>query len=204
MRTGSVSPPPPTLSHKYDAVALAPYIADGTIVGLMIGDDISAPEWGPKAPYLERYDVIAGAAQAHMPGINVLIRARPGELMGYAWKNKIVAWAQYSARRGDPVEYVAENQAIAAKLGTTTLFGLNVLNGGDGSSKTPGFPAGKWQMSAAEILAYGKVLLPKTHVFVTWRLTGPAFDQAPPAGHTCLSTRRDQGVRRSAGCAGGV
>lgn len=168
--------------HKYDAVALAAYIADGTIVGLMIGDDITAPEWGPNRPYLDRYDAIAGVAQAYLPGINVLIRARPGELMGYAWKNKVVAWAQYSARRGDPAEYVAENQALAARMGTTTLFGLNVLNGGDGSSNILGTQPKGWQMSAQEILAYGKVLLPKTHAFPVWRFTGHKFDMSLPEG----------------------
>jgi hypothetical protein len=125
-----------------------------------------------------------------------MIRARAGQLSGYSWKNKVVAWAQYSYRKGEVNKFLADNLAAAAKLGITTLFGLNVLDGGDGSSRILGTYADKsaYQMTAAEILKYGKVLLPSTPIFPTWRWTGN-FDMSVPAealaGIKAFDTRAD-------------
>jgi hypothetical protein len=166
----------------YDWPRLSPYIADGTIAGFMIGDDITASEWGSKPPYLDRYDAIAGIVKSHHPLAVPMIRARAGQLSGYSWRNKVVAWAQYSFRKGDVNQFLGENLAAASRLGIITLFGLNVLDGGDGSSKILGTYADKsaYQMTAAEILKYGKVLLPESPIFPTWRWTGN-FEMSVPA-----------------------
>jgi hypothetical protein len=167
---------------SHDWPRLSPYIADGTIAGFMIGDDITASEWGIQPPYLDRYDAIAAIVMGHHPKAVPMMRARAGQLSGYSWKNQVVAWAQYSFRKGEVNKFLADNLAAAAKLGITTIFGLNVLDGGDGSSKILGTYADKsaYQMTAVEILKFGKVLLPESPIFPTWRWTGN-FDMSVPA-----------------------
>jgi hypothetical protein len=47
---------------------------------------------------------------------------------------------------------------------------MNVLDGGNGSSKIPGYSKGKYAMSATELMTYGTALLDQSHAcgFYMW------------------------------------
>src|SRR5512134_3050219 len=67
---------------------------------------------------------------------------------------------------------------VNAPLG---LFaGLNVLDGGDGSSGFHGNYPGKWAMSAAELRTYGTALLSQSYVcgFGMWECRSAYYDRA--------------------------
>lgn len=70
------------------------------------------------------------------------------------------------------------NKAKSKGLG---LFaGLNVLDGGDGSSGFHGNYPGKWAMSAAELRTYGTALLSQSYVcgFGMWEYRSAYYDRA--------------------------
>jgi hypothetical protein len=86
------------------------------------------------------------------------------------------AWFQYAARFGDPAAALATEVAAAKSKGLGLMVGMNVLDGGDGSSKLPGWSKGKWKMSATEITNYGIPLLSNSYVcgFIMW-MWDPAY-----------------------------
>ena len=181
------------------AVDLNPYLADGTITAIYLSDDITSSEWGPNAPYLARMDSMAGAAKARWPTAATVVRAKPTELTGHAWRWLTTGWAQYRGpyRDGTPAQFrdIQVSSAKAQKLGL--ILGLNVLDGGCGPTPAclPGVPGTailgtllnaasvrRFQMSAAEVLAYGKVFLaePYSCASIGWRWS-PLFTASLPA-----------------------
>jgi hypothetical protein len=53
-------------------------------------------------------------------------------------------------------------------------MGLNVINGGNGSSGMRGTKSGQWKMSASELLKYGSALIGASTScgFLMWRYDG--------------------------------
>jgi hypothetical protein len=181
------------------AVDLNPYLADGTVVAIYVSDDITSTEWGPNAPYLARIDSLAGAVKARWPTATTVVRAKPTELTRHAWRWLDAGWAQYRGpyRDGTPTQFrdIQVASAKAQKLGL--IMGLNLLDGGCGptSACMPGVPGTsilgtyanaasvrRYQMSAAEVLAYGKVLLaePYSCAAISWRWS-PEYNSSLPA-----------------------
>jgi hypothetical protein len=174
---------------------LTPSLADGTVLGVYIGDDIGEKEWGAydMAERLKRFDAIAGAARARWPGVTTVIRAKPEEIKEHTWKNLSVCWAQYRGpqRDGTPEAFRDRNMAGAKALGLELVVWFNTLNGGDGSSKIlgtyldPNPETGKspnrWQMSAKEVLDYGKVFLPHTKWALHWQYSPTYKSDGLPA-----------------------
>jgi hypothetical protein len=72
------------------------------------------------------------------------------------------------------VTYAQTEHDIAATLGLGIINGLNIADGGDGSSGQPGASPGKYAMSAAEISNYGTALLSVSGVqmFLMWEYDG--------------------------------
>jgi hypothetical protein len=79
-------------------------------------------------------------------------------------------WLQYAYDKGDPLKLVNSEAAIAKNRGLGLVVGLNVLDGGNGSSGVRGWASGRWSMSAAEIRNYGTAMLSQTHAcgFFNW------------------------------------
>jgi hypothetical protein len=181
------------------AVDLNPYLADGTIIAIYLSDDITSTEWGPNAPYLARLDSMAGAVKARWPSAATVVRAKPTELSAHPWRWLTTGWAQYRGpyRDGTPSQFrdIQVASAKAQKLGL--ILGLNVLDGGCGLTPAciPGVPGTgilgtlpnaasvrRFQMSAAEVLAYGKVFLaePYSCASIGWRWS-PLFTASLPS-----------------------
>lgn len=152
---------------------LGPYIADGTIVGFIVADDITSTSttngWGPGAPTRSRVDSMALPVATRWPQLCTFARAQATQLAGYSYKWLCGAWAQYKASYGNVTTFVATELASATASHLCLTTGWNLLNGGDGSSKIPGTLAGKWQMSGAELLKYGPVLAPQSVALLGWR-----------------------------------
>jgi hypothetical protein len=157
-------------------VDLNPYLADGTVIAIYVSDDITSKEWGPDAPYLARIDSLAGAVKARWPTAPTIVRAKPTELSSFKWRWLDAGWAQYRGpyRDGTPTQFrdIQVASAKAQKLGV--VIGLNLLDGGCGPTPAcmPGVPGTsilgtfpnaasvrRYQMSAPEVLAYGKVFV---------------------------------------------
>jgi hypothetical protein len=176
------------LARWQAAADLNPYLADGTIIAIYVSDDITSTEWGPAPPYLSRIDSLAGAVKARWPSAPTIVRAKPTELSGHTWRWLDAGWAQYRGpyRDGTPAQFrdIQVASAKAQKLGL--VIALNVLDGGCGLTPAclPGVSgtgilgtfAGaasvrRFQMSAAEVLAYGKVFVaePYNCGFIGWR-----------------------------------
>ncbi len=92
-------------------------------------------------------------------------------LPDWEWRYLDIGWAQYSARFGPVTEYAAVEVAEAERQGLGLIFGLNVIDGGDGSSGVSGVRSGKWSMSAQELMDYGTTLIgtDEACAFFMWR-----------------------------------
>jgi hypothetical protein len=147
---------------------ISSYIRDGTVWGIIVSDDITGKHiWGPDAPYYPQIDSIAQLVKERWPEVRTIVRAPPTN-MNYPWKWVSWAWAQYSnaPRNGEVTSFRDRQIAKADSLGLCLAFGLNVVNGGDGSS---GVGSGRrHQMTAAEVLKYYSALLPYTPVAFYW------------------------------------
>jgi hypothetical protein len=161
---------------------ISSYIRDGTVWGIMVSDDITAKQiWGPDAPYFPQIDSIAQLVRERWPEVRTIVRAPP-TAMNYHWKWVTWAWAQYSnapGRHGEVSGFRVRESAKADSLGLCLAFGLNVVNGGDGSSRIGGGRGGRrFQMTPAEVLRYTEALLPYTPVAFYWEYR-PEFESDP-------------------------
>ena len=79
-------------------------------------------------------------------------------------------WAQYASGKGNVSTYITAEVSAARRKGLGLVVGLNVLDGGNGSSRIPGWSRGKWAMSASEIRTYSTALLGQTYAcgFTNW------------------------------------
>ncbi len=77
---------------------------------------------------------------------------------------------QYRADAGTVEIYASRQHRTATALGLDIVFGLNIANGGDGSSGLPGQAHGFYAMSGEEIRDYGAVLTaaPNLRLFLNW------------------------------------
>jgi hypothetical protein len=170
---------------------ISPFIKDGTVWGIMVSDDITGKRiWGPDAPYYAQIDSIAQIVKERWPEVRTIVRA-PATQMNYPWKYVEWAWGQYNnaPRNGEVKSYRDREIAKADKLGLCVAFGLNVVNGGNGSSGKGGQRGGRrFQMTPAEVLEYSAALLPYTPVAFYWEYR-PELE-ADPEMHAAMQKVR--------------
>jgi hypothetical protein len=89
----------------------------------------------------------------------------PSWLAGFSTTYTYVdaGWAQYASGKGDAGAWIAAEVAAAKRKGLGLVVGLNVLDGGDGSSRIAGLTRGDYAMSASEIRSYGSALLAQSY-----------------------------------------
>jgi hypothetical protein len=159
---------------RFRDLGLEPYIQDGTLAGNYLMDEPdSKGKWnGQSVPFA---DIEAAAAYSKQlwPGLTTMIRADPLFLQKapFRWRSLDAAWAQYTTRKGSVEEYARRHAAVAKQLGLGLVVGLNVLDGGDGSSGLEGTKVRYSAMSAAEVMHYGTVLLrePGACALLLWK-----------------------------------
>lgn len=159
---------------RFRNLDLNPFILDGTLAGNYLMDEPdSRGKWnGESVPYA---DIEAAAAYSKQlwPGLTTMIRADPLFLQKapFRWVYLDAAWAQYTTRKGKVEDYARRHAAAAKALGLGLVVGLNLLDGGDGSSGLQGTKVKYAAMSPEEITHYGSVLLrePGACALLLWK-----------------------------------
>ena len=156
-------------------VDLSAFIADGTLHAHMLLDDIY--NFGGRDPTGDELDEMTRYSKEVLPELATFVREKatkmPTPSAGrYIHVDAIVN--QYRHREGDVVDWTRRQVAHARVLDVGLIHGLNIANGGDGSSQQPGWQEGRFAMSAAEIERYGAVLSaePDVSMFLNWEYDG--------------------------------
>lgn len=135
------------------------FVADGTLAGHMVLDDIRT--FAGRDPTAAELDEMARHSKELLPGLVTFVREDASALPRpdggtYIWLDATVN--QYHVRKGPVDAYATREAAEAGALGLGVINGLNLCDGGDGSSGQPGWREGHYAMSADEITDYGTVL----------------------------------------------
>jgi hypothetical protein len=152
-------------------VNLNPYIADGTIVGhYLIDEPHRTARWGGQTISPATLEAMAAYSKQLWPGMTTMVRAEPTWLASGNYTHLDAGWAQYARGKGDAAKWIAGQAAAAQREGLGLAVGLNVLDGGDGSSRIAGWTRGKYAMSATEVRNYGTALLSHSYscAFFMW------------------------------------
>ena len=174
---------------EFRGLDLRPYLADGTLEAHYIVDEPnSLGTWGGRAIAYSVIEEMARYSKSIWPGWTTVARVNPQWLRGapFPWVYLDAAWAQYAGplRMGQIAQFRQESVRAAQELRLGLVVGLNVLNGGDGSSGIDGprdaLAEGLYQMSAAEVREYGVVLAAEPYAcgFLNWQYD-PTFDARP-------------------------
>jgi len=162
-----------TVVDRFRSVNLAPYIADGTIIGhYLIDEPNMAHRWGGKTIPQATIEAMAKYSKQIWPNMLTIVRVVPTWLasapVSYTYLD--AGWAQYTAVKGDPAKWITAEVNAAKSRGLGLVASMNVLDGGNGSSGIRGYTSGKYSMSASELRSYGTVLLNQTYLcgFYQW------------------------------------
>jgi len=161
------------LIDAYRKLNLNSYITDGTLMGhFLIDEPQNANKWGGKVIPQATVEAMAAYSKAIWPGLPTFARVAPSWLAqaSVSYVNLDAGWAQYVTRRGDVTKWITSEVAAAKTKGLGLAVGLNVLNGGNGSSGIRGTRSGEWKMSPTEIRNYGTALLNQAYAcgFFSW------------------------------------
>jgi hypothetical protein len=171
-----------SLVDRFKKVNLDPYIADGTLLGhFLIDEPHRTAKWGGKVISQATVEAMALYSKQAWPNLATLVRVAPTWLASapVTYRSLDAGWLQYGSDKGDPARLVASETAIAKNKGLGLVIGLNILDGGNGSSGVRGWSRNKWAMSAAEIRTYGTALLNQPYGcgFFNWtyQFFGPTY-----------------------------
>lgn len=151
------------------------FIDDGTLVGHMLLDDID--DFTGTDPTAADLDEMARFSQEILPGLMAFVRCQATKMPvpengQYIYVDAVVN--QYKASEGPVETYVANQLSKAQSLGVDIINGMNICDGGDGSSGQQGWRSDKFAMTAEEIVNYGEVLMsvPDLKLFLMWEYDG--------------------------------
>lgn len=154
------------------------FIDDGTLTGHMLLDDIY--NFTGADPTAAELDEMARYSKEKLPGLFTFVREQasnaPVPVSGaYQYVDAFVnQYASFSD--GNINDYVQDNVAAAESLNVGLIMGLNLCDGGDGSSGQRGWRTDRvtYAMSAEEITTYGETLLsvPDVLMFLMWEYDG--------------------------------
>jgi hypothetical protein len=161
------------LVSRYRNVNLGPYIADGTIIGhYLIDEPQRAERWGGKVISQATLEEMAQYSKEVWPQMTTLVRVVPSWLASAAVSYRYLdaGWLQYASGKGDAGSVVRAEASAARRKGLGLVVGMNVMDGGNGSSKIRGVTGGRWAMSASEIRSYGAALVGESYAcgFFNW------------------------------------
>jgi hypothetical protein len=170
------------LVAEYRSVNLAPYINDGTILGhFLIDEPALTRRWGGKVIPQATLEAMAAYSKQLWPGMTTFARVSAIWLANspVIYRHLDAGWLQYAYGKGDVTRLVAAEVAAAKSKALGLVVGLNVLDGGNGSSGIRGTYSGRYAMSASEIRSYGTALLNQSYScgFYNWTYNyfGPTY-----------------------------
>jgi hypothetical protein len=180
---------------RFKTVNLAPYIQDGTLMGHYLIDEPDLPsQWGGAPVSQATVESLAKYSKSIWPALPTLVMARARWLASssitYTYLD--AAWGQYSAQKGSLSTYISREVSSAKTKHLGLMFGLNILDGGDGSSGIAGYRSGHWAMSANELKTYGGALLGSTYAcgFGMWKYSSSYYARADiKSAMSSLSTK---------------
>ncbi|HEY4648430.1 MAG TPA: hypothetical protein VIG95_04950 [Gemmatimonadales bacterium] len=171
-----------SLVDRFKQANLGPYISDGTLIGhFLIDEPQRTAKWGGKIISQATIEAMAQYSKTIWPTLPTFVRVVPSWLASapVTYRALDAGWLQYGYGKGDPGQMVASETAIAKNKGLGLLIGLNILDGGNGSSGVHGWSKNKWTMSASEIKNYGTALLNNSYAcgFYNWtyQYFGPTY-----------------------------
>jgi hypothetical protein len=161
------------LVDRFKKVNLGPYIADGTILGhFLIDEPHRAAKWGGKIIPPSTVEEMAKYSKQIWPAMNTFVHTQTAWLANSSvtYNYLDAGWVQYAAGKGEVSKFIAAEISYAKSKGLGLMLGLNVLNGGNGSSGIRGTSSGKYSMSASELKTYGTTLLNQSYAcgFILW------------------------------------
>lgn len=167
---------------RFRTVNLAPFIADGTLLGhFLIDEPHQARKWGGKIVPQATVDAMAQYSKQMWPDMNTIVHAEMTWLASttLTYRYLDAGWAQYAATRGPVATWISTEVGNAKLKGLGLVMALNVLNGGNGSSGIRGTKSGKYSMSASELRAYGTATLDQTYAcaFIMWEHRATYYDR---------------------------
>ncbi len=169
---------------RFRNINFSSYVADGTIVGHFLVDEPHfASRWGDKGIPQATVEAAAQHSKLRWPNMPTLVNA-PANWLASVPVNYVhldAGWAMFRAKTSSSSGTWVAMQANKAKSkGLGLVAGLNVLDGGDGSSGIRGTQPQTWAMSAAELKKYGTALLSQSYVcaFSMWRYNSTYYGRA--------------------------
>ncbi|MBA3584117.1 MAG: hypothetical protein H0W36_06240 [Gemmatimonadetes bacterium] len=169
---------------RYRNIDFAAYIADGTMVGHFVLDEPQFPSrWGGTVIPQATVEAAARHSKQLWPTLPTIVNA-PAQWLAAStvtYTHLDAGWAMFRAGAGSsPTRWAANQVSKAQSKGLGLFAGLNVLDGGDGSSGFRGNYPQKWAMSALELRTYGSALLAQSYVcgFGMWEYRPAYYDRA--------------------------
>jgi len=157
--------------QRWRGSGLQAFVADGTLVGHMLIDDIGT--FSGRGPDGDDLDEMARTSRELFPDLMTYVRQQATRMPvptggAYRWLDACVN--QYEASDGDVEDYLARQIVAGRALDLGMIEGLNIADGGDGSSGQAGMRPGHWAMSAQEIAHNGSVMAraPGMALFLAW------------------------------------
>jgi hypothetical protein len=169
---------------RFRNINFKPYIDDGTIVGHFILDEPHfASRWGNKIIPQATVEEVAKYSKQRWPTLTTIVAAPPNWLAAatVTYTGLDAGWATFRSKTSSSPGTWAANQVSKAKSkGLGVVAGLNILDGGDGSSGIKGTLAKTWAMSATELKSYGNALLSQSYMcaFVMWRYSDSYYSRS--------------------------
>ena len=168
---------------RFRNIDFSSYIADGTIVGHYIIDEPNFPSrWGNTVIPQATVEAAAQYSKQRWSSLPTIVDAPASWLASvpvtYVYLD--AAWAMFRSKNGNAGSWVAGQTSRAKAKGLGLVAGLNVLDGGDGTSGIRGTQPNTWAMSAAELKQYGTGLLSQSYVcaFSMWRYSDTYYNRA--------------------------
>ncbi len=178
----------------YRKVNLASFVSSGTIIGhYMVDEPYCAACWGGRQIPVSDIEAMARYSKSIWPSIPTGVRSSPSQLGSSHFTYLDFAWAQYVGPLhypsfGQSAQQFRDTQVAAAKrLGLGLVFGMNYLDGGNGSSRVNGTYAKdpnlsdnvhcvkggcyRYAMSASEVKASGTVFAQSSYAcaVISWK-----------------------------------
>jgi len=165
----------------YRGYNFSQYVSAGTVIGhYLVDESFCAKCWGGKTISYSQIEEMSRYSKSLWPTLPTGVRAPPSLLGSTRYSSLDFGWAQWEgplhvpSYRLTPEQFRDQETARARSLGLGLVFGLNYLDGGDGTSRIQGTYApdpnlsdtkycesgGKcyrYAMSATEVRRVGKV-----------------------------------------------
>ncbi len=161
------------LVNTFKGIDFDSYITDGTLMGHWLIDEPEMPQrWGGKVIPQQTIEEMARYSKQLWPKLPTFVRGRPSWLakasFGYTYLD--AGWAQEFTFNKDVAAWIKAEAAAARSKGLGMIVGINILDGGNGSSGIRGWLPNHWRMTASEIRSAGTAMLnePRACAFFLW------------------------------------